>query len=188
MSTPSLSSHRKGRGTKGNVKNVPQSNIMVQGTRKSLKLLAGSLGFLPALTLAATSFGLLPSGVHQKFAALFLLPTIGVSMLAESFQLPPHLETTLFLLTALLWSCFLGWVCWKYTAMLLGEDELGGRPFDWTAWRLRFFIGFIIGFLIGWRFARNSDGATIIIAMIVTGVFGGLILGAKRENFWQRPL
>lgn len=161
---------------------------MKQGTRKLLKLLAGSLGFLPALTLGATSFGLLPSGVHQKLAAIFLLPTIGVTMLAESFQLPPQLEMPLFILTALLWSCFLGWVCWKYAAMLLGEDELGGHPFDWTAWRLRFFIGFIIGFLVGWRFARNSDGATIIIAMIVTGVFGGLVLGAKRENFWQRPL
>ena len=73
-------------------------------------------------------------------------------------------------------------------AMLLGEDELGGHPFDWAAWRIRFVIGFAIGFLIGWRFARNSDGVTILTVMIVTGILGGLVFGAKRENFWQRPL
>lgn len=153
-----------------------------------VKTLGGSLGFIPALTLLAAATGISLPEELGKLAIILNLPAVGAVSLAQAFHATKHLEPFAFIAGVALWSCFLAWVCWKYTAMLLGEDELGGHPFDCGAWCIRFGIGFIIGFLTGWRFVRNSPSEVIIIAMIATGIFGGLVFGAWRQNFWHRPL
>ncbi|HEV2695447.1 MAG TPA: hypothetical protein VG347_21305 [Verrucomicrobiae bacterium] len=154
--------------------------------RLLIKILAGGLGFVPALVLL-TNMSVLPERGQGKIAVIMLLPAAGASSIANSLNVSKHEAITIFLATAFVWSFVLAWVCWQYAKLLLGEDELDGRPFDWTAWRWRFVIGFIPGFLYGWRFVRYSNGVTIIEFMVLTGVFTGLAFGAWRQNFWSRP-
>jgi hypothetical protein len=156
--------------------------------RLLLKILAGSIGFVPALVLLLVRMSVLPVKFFGKVAMIMLLPAAGAINTANSFQVSKHAALVTFFVTAFVWSCILAWVCWQYAKLLLGEDELDGRPFDLTAWRLRFVIGFIGGFLYGWRFARNSDGETILEFMVITGIIVGLAFGAWRENYWSRPL
>jgi hypothetical protein len=121
-------------------------------------------------------------------AGFFLIPATGIATIIYTFDLPDNVKLITLIGMILIWSGMLAWICVRYTAMLLGEDEPGGLPFDWVAWRIRFYIGFAIGFLLGWRMARYSDTFTIIGMMMIVGAIGGFVFGAYRENFWRRPL
>jgi hypothetical protein len=156
--------------------------------RTSIKIGVASLAFLPPVVLVLIAAYHLQIPLLKTGATVLEIPALLMIRLADAFCPDRNVAGILAVVATLLWSSVMAIVLWKYTGMLLNEDEPEGEKFDWVGFRLRFFLGFIVGFLVGWRFVRYSDKQTILIAMILSGVLGGFAFGAWRENFWQRPL
>ena len=123
--------------------------------------------------------------------AIFNFPALSLLRLIQTFNVSPSVEILSGLLLMLLWSSFVAWFFWRAVGTLQGEDEPDDQrgKFDWVGFQVRFVIGFVIGCLVGWRFVKSSTSMkTLLIASVVTGLIGGIILGLSRPpNFWARP-
>jgi hypothetical protein len=89
-----------------------------------------------------------------------------------------------------LWSSFMAWFFWRAAGTLQGEDEpeAARGKYDWVAFQIRFFIGFVFGFLVGWKFVRYiTSMKTLLIASFTTGIICGLLYALSRPpDFWSR--
>jgi len=156
--------------------------------RKTIKLAVTALAFVPALVAILNFWRILPKSAIVNAAVIFNLPAVSLTHSLMTPDTDARVVFGILLLTMFLWSALIAVVFRKVAGMFLGEDEVEGRKFDWVAFQVRFAFGFVIGFLAGWRLAINSGKTTILISMIASGIFGGLLLGSWRENFWSRPL
>jgi uncharacterized membrane protein YbjE (DUF340 family) len=166
-----------------------------------IKIGASILAFVPMLVLllilAFWKSGLLPGSIFKPIyiaCAIFNFPAFGLTYSVKlAFNLSQSASMVWMIIVMVLWSSFIAWVFLKIAEEFLGENEpeFETNPerakFDWIGFQVRFVLGFIIGFLIGWRFVRYSTSkTTVLIAMIVTGLFVGLAYGLYRPNFWSR--
>jgi len=156
-----------------------------------IKIGAASLAFVPMLVLL---FAREP-GAHVPRAvvtgcAIFNFPALSLLKLIQTYQVGGTVEALSAVALLLLWSSLVAWFFWRAVGTFQGDDEPDDRrgQYDWTAFGLRFVIGFVIGSLVGWRFVRYTTSMkTLLIASIVTGCIGGLIFGISRPpDFWSR--
>lgn len=162
---------------------------MFPGTRPRLiKTTAAILAFVPGVLLVLNLLRVIPYSSMVGAAGVLDYPALGLTKLWVEFNPNRVIAIIVLLVTMLLWSALVAVVFWKLAAFFLGEDEVGGQKFDWIGFQVRFFCGFVIGFLIGWRIVRYSDGKTILLWMIGSGVFLGLVFGASKPDFWARSL
>jgi len=165
-----------------------------------IKTGAAILAFVPMalyfLSGMLVTDGILSEKVGRYIAigsGLFNLPAFTTTAVVKSFQFSKSTQFLVLVCSMLLWSSFLAWVFWQIAKEFLGEDEpeFETNPerakFDWIGFQVRFCIGFVVGFLFGWRFVRYSTSkATLLTAMIITGLFCGLAYGLYRPSFWSR--
>lgn len=155
--------------------------------RHLIKVGAATVAFVPIVILLLNYANVLKDSPLVTGAVFFNLPALSLSMAIDTVYHPDEKTAlALLLFVMVLWASLVSVVFWKFAKMFLSEGELGGGKFDWVAFQVRFFCGFVIGFLFGWRFVKYSDGSAILICMTITGIIGGLILGAWHENFWRR--
>jgi hypothetical protein len=164
-----------------------------------IKIGAATLAVVPMLLLLPVlALGkVFPESIAKPIymaCAIFNFPAFSIFTLIQTHHLSKTAEFLCLFFCLMAWSSFMAWVFWKIAGTFLGEDEpeYETNPerakYDWTGFWIRFVLGFIVGFLFGWRFVRNSKSvATLLTAMIGTGLFVGLAYGLYRPNFWSRP-
>jgi hypothetical protein len=175
-----------------------QLDNQAKHSRKVLiKIGAASLAYLPMIVFIITVV-LIHSGVFSESGArpiligcgIFNFPAFSILALIETFNVSWSVLASSAILLMFLWSSFLAWFFWRAAGTLQGEDEPEATrgKYDWVAFQLRFFTGFVVGFLIGWRFVRYTTSMkTLLIASFTTGVIGGLLYGLSRPpDFWSR--
>ena len=165
--------------------------------RFRIKIGAASLAYLPMIAFIITIV-LVHSGVFSESGAkpiiigcgIFNFPAFSILALIKTFNVSWLVFVISALVLMFLWSSFMAWFFWRAAGTLQGEDEpeTTRGKYDWVAFQLRFFIGFVVGFLCGWRFVRYTPSLrTLLIASFTTGIIGGLLYGLSRApDFWSR--
>ncbi|HEY2328800.1 MAG TPA: hypothetical protein VGI63_03185 [Verrucomicrobiae bacterium] len=165
--------------------------------KRWVKISAAGLAFLPMIILILATM-LHHKGILSEAAAkpvimgcvIFNFPAFSIVLFIKTFNVSWLILTSSALILMFLWSSFLAWFFWKVAATFLGEEEpeTTRGQYDWAAFRIRFFIGFVVGFLCGWRFVKEATSMkTVLIASIITGLIGGFLYGITRPpDFWSR--
>jgi hypothetical protein len=165
--------------------------------RSWIKIGAASLAYLPMIVFIITVV-LVHSGVFSESGAkpiiigcgIFNFPAFSILALIKTFNISWLVFVMSALVLMFLWSSFMAWFFWRAAGTLQGEDEpeVTRGKYDWVAFQLRFFVGFVVGFLCGWKFVRYTTSMkTLLIASFTTGIIGGLLYGLSRPpDFWSR--
>jgi hypothetical protein len=157
-----------------------------------LKIGVASLAYVPmAVLLFGREFSAsIPQAVVTG-CSIFNFPALSLLRLVQAYHVSKTIDALSCIVFLLLWSSLIAWFLWRAVGTFQGDDEPDDRhgQFDWTAFQLRFVVGFVIGSLVGWRFVRYTTSMrTLLTASIVTGCIGGFIFGISRPpDFWSRP-